>query len=58
MRVIIIGLGEVGSGLYELVKQFHETETLDIKPKQIVGSFDVMHICFSYNNEFVDNALN
>jgi len=58
MRVIIIGLGEVGSGLYELVKQFHETETLDLKPKHIVGSSDVMHICFSYNKEFVDNALN
>ncbi len=57
MRVIVIGLGEVGAGLYELVKQFHEIEKLDVEPKQINGSFDVMHICFRFNSKFVDNVL-
>jgi len=57
MRVIVIGLGEVGTGLYELVKQFHETETLDVEPKQINGPFDVMHICFRFNGKFIDNVL-
>jgi UDP-glucose 6-dehydrogenase len=57
MKVIVIGLGEVGSAIYELVKQFHETETLDIEPKKIVGFFDVMHICFPYTNNFIENVL-
>ncbi|MGD8505669.1 MAG: hypothetical protein PVF15_03285 [Candidatus Bathyarchaeota archaeon] len=58
MRVIVVGLGEVGSAIHELVKQFHETETLDIKPKKIAGFFDVMHICFPCTNKFVENVLN
>lgn len=57
MRVIVIGLGEVGSAIRDLVKQFHETETLDIQPKVITGFFDVMHICFPYTENFVKAVL-
>lgn len=57
MRVIVIGLGEVGSAIHELVKQFHETETLDIDSKKIAGLFDVMHICFRYTEKFIENVL-
>jgi len=57
MKVILIGLGEIGSAIHDLVKQFHETETLDIKPKKIVGFFDVMHICFPYTDKFIKNVL-
>jgi UDP-glucose 6-dehydrogenase len=57
MRVIVIGLGEIGSAIHELVKQFHETETLDIEPKKIIGYFDIMHICFPYTDKFIENVL-
>ena len=58
MKVIVIGLGEVGSAIHELVKQFHKTEALDIELKEIVGPFDVMHICFPYTDRFIENVLN
>ncbi len=55
-RVLIVGLGEIGAPLLEIVREVFQAEGLDIKPKEVHGPFDVLHICFPYGPEFVDIA--
>ncbi len=51
MRTLIIGFGEVGSSLYEIL--------FDIKPvimdieEGVTETFDIIHICFPYSKYFV-----
>jgi UDP-glucose 6-dehydrogenase len=55
MRVLVVGFGEIGRPLYELVKGVHGAEQRDIEPKQVTPNPDVMHVTFPENNieEFV-----
>jgi UDP-N-acetyl-D-mannosaminuronate dehydrogenase len=55
-NVLVIGLGEIGAPLLEIVRGVYHAEGLDIESKQVRGPFDVLHICFPYNPNFVDNA--
>lgn len=57
-NVLVIGLGEIGAPLLEIVKGVYNAEGLDIEPKEINGPFDVLHICFPYNKNFVETAIN
>lgn len=53
MRSLIIGMGEVGSSLYRVVSRCrHRVEWKDIKPKKLTGSYDIMHVCLRYSDEF------
>jgi UDP-N-acetyl-D-mannosaminuronate dehydrogenase len=51
-NILVIGLGEIGAPLLEIVRGVYHAEGLDIEPKQIRGPFDVLHICFPYNPDF------
>jgi hypothetical protein len=55
-KVLVVGLGEIGAPLLEIVRGVYSAEGLDIEPKQIHGPFDVLHICVPYNSDFVDTA--
>jgi len=57
-NVLVIGLGEIGAPLLEIVKGVYDAEGLDIEPKEIHGAFDVLHICFPYSENFVETTTN
>jgi UDP-N-acetyl-D-mannosaminuronate dehydrogenase len=48
-RVVVVGLGEVGRPLLELVAERHEAVGVDISPPAgVAGSVDVMHVCYPF----------
>jgi len=49
--VIVIGLGEVGKALREIVKSKHQTFGVDINLPASVSQCDVMHICFPFQSD-------
>jgi UDP-N-acetyl-D-mannosaminuronate dehydrogenase len=56
-NVLVVGLGEIGAPLLEIVKGVFNGEGLDIQPKEIRGPIDVLHICFPYTPDFVDTTI-
>jgi UDP-N-acetyl-D-mannosaminuronate dehydrogenase len=47
--IVVAGLGEVGTPLFELSSQFHNTIGVDITPPQhIPEKVDVLHICYPF----------
>lgn len=58
MKVLIVGLGEVGSALLEIVKGVYDAVGYDIKnPSELPEKVDVLHICFPYTENFVDSTI-
>ncbi len=56
--VIVVGLGEVGKPLLEIVKSKHQTFGVDIDLSAPVARCDVMHVCFPFQNDtFVEQVL-
>ena len=50
-RVIVVGLGEVGKPLFEIIKTRHEVFGVDIDLAAPVNQCDVMHICFPFGDQ-------
>lgn len=47
--VVVVGLGEVGKPLFELISKYHETMGVDINPpEKITKGVDVLHVCFPF----------
>lgn len=64
MNVIIIGLGEIGSAYYDILKNIYDVYRIDIdKNKSDVGkkrepkNVDVMHICTRYNDKWAIDVI-
>jgi UDP-N-acetyl-D-mannosaminuronate dehydrogenase len=56
--VVIVGLGEVGKPLLEIVKSGYQTFGVDINQPAPVSECDVMHICFPFHDDtFVGQVL-
>lgn len=55
--VLVIGLGEIGAPLLEIVKGVYHAEGLDIEAKELQDSFDILHICIPYTEEFVRTTI-
>jgi UDP-N-acetyl-D-mannosaminuronate dehydrogenase len=56
--VVIVGLGEVGKPLLEIVKSRYRTFAVDINQLASVSQCDVMHICFPFKNDkFVGQVI-
>ena len=49
--VLIVGLGEVGKPLFEIVKTQHEVFGVDIDLPAPVNRCDIMHICFPFRDQ-------
>ena len=53
MKVLIVGLGEVGSALLEIVKGVYDAVGYDIKnPSELPEKVDMLHVCFPYTENF------
>jgi len=55
--VVIVGLGEVGKPLLEVMKGRYRTFGVDINQPAPVSQCDVMHICFPFQNKFVRQVV-
>jgi len=53
MRSIIIGMGEVGRGLFEVLKEYHEVFAKDMDPLEVDG-IEVLNICIPYGDRFIE----
>src|SRR5882762_393705 len=58
-RVVVVGLGEVGKPLLEIVSEHHDAIGIDIAPPVgEVGPVDVLHICFPFEiKDFVGETV-
>jgi UDP-N-acetyl-D-mannosaminuronate dehydrogenase len=45
-KVVVVGLGEVGKPLLELVSRYYEVFGVDISPVERIEQVDVLHICY------------
>jgi len=55
--VVIVGLGEVGKPLLEVMKGRYRTFGVDINQPAPVSQCDVMHICFPFQSKFVRQVV-
>lgn len=55
MKSLIIGKGQVGQSLYNVLKQAHEVYIRDIEPIEI-NDVKVLHLCFPYSDKFIEQA--
>jgi len=59
MKTLIIGGGEIGNSLYEILAKEYECDLYDSKhgvgPLKVFkeNNYDIIHICFPYNEHFV-----
>jgi UDP-N-acetyl-D-mannosaminuronate dehydrogenase len=55
--VVVVGLGEIGKPLLQLISRHHDVLGVDISPVERVHPVDVMHICFPFQvPDFVGEA--
>jgi UDP-N-acetyl-D-mannosaminuronate dehydrogenase len=48
-KVVVVGLGEIGRPLFELVSQHYSAVGVDISPPtEVMVGVDVMHVCFPF----------
>jgi UDP-N-acetyl-D-mannosaminuronate dehydrogenase len=47
-KVAVVGLGEIGKPIFELVSKYRDTMGIDIAPKEGIGQVDVMHVCYPF----------
>jgi UDP-N-acetyl-D-mannosaminuronate dehydrogenase len=47
-KIVVVGLGEIGKPLLQLISEHHDALGVDISPVDRVSPVDVMHICFPF----------
>jgi len=48
-EIVVVGLGEIGRPLFELVSTRHHATGVDLQPKEIEAECDILHICFPFD---------
>jgi UDP-N-acetyl-D-mannosaminuronate dehydrogenase len=53
-KTVVVGLGEVGKPLFQLISKHHDTIGIDISPVEVSDAVDVLHICYPFQiSDFV-----
>jgi UDP-N-acetyl-D-mannosaminuronate dehydrogenase len=47
-KVVVVGLGEVGKPLFELLSRRYETVGVDISPAGVIENIAVLHVCYPF----------
>jgi UDP-N-acetyl-D-mannosaminuronate dehydrogenase len=47
-KVVVVGLGEVGKPLFELLSNYHDTVGVDISPVESIQQVDILHVCYPF----------
>jgi len=55
--VIVVGLGEVGRPLFELIREKYNAIGIDIDPVITDGECAVLHICYPFSERFVRTTV-
>ena len=53
--VLVVGLGEIGGPLLEILREAHQAAGRDIEDRPFDG-VQVLHLCFPYTSDFVSSA--
>jgi UDP-N-acetyl-D-mannosaminuronate dehydrogenase len=58
-KVVVVGLGEIGKPLFELISRRHHTVGVDISPPlEEIEPMDVLHVCYPFQiNNFVGETI-
>jgi UDP-N-acetyl-D-mannosaminuronate dehydrogenase len=58
-RVVVVGLGEVGKPIFELISRHHHTIGVDISPPlEEIEQVDILHVCYPFQiNDFVGETV-
>ena len=56
-NILVIGLGEIGAPLLEIVKGTYNAQGLDIEVREITESIDLIHICYPYSENFIQTSI-
>lgn len=54
MKTLIVGMGEVGSALKEVLGSTYEIHTKDIGLSEVPKGIEMMHVCIRYSDKFLD----
>lgn len=55
---VVVGLGEVGKPLLELISERHEAIGVDLTPVEVPGKVDVLHVCFPFEiSDFIGECI-
>jgi len=55
MNTIVIGAGEIGTSLCNVLKKQYQVTLVDKNPL-IKGRFEVMHVCFPFSETFIEDV--
>ena len=47
-KIVVVGLGEIGKPLMQLMSQQHEVVGVDISPARSVDGVEVLHVCYPF----------
>lgn len=56
MTNLVIGMGEVGSAVAGVLSEEYIVVTHDKNHEDIIDKIDVIHICFGYSEDFIDEV--
>lgn len=57
-KVVVVGLGEIGKPLFEIVSSVHNAVGVDVSPVEVAGPVDVMHVCFPFQiKDFIGETI-
>ncbi len=48
-KVVVVGLGEIGKPLFDLVSKSNFAVGVDISPVGRIGEVDILHVCYPFN---------
>ena len=57
-KVVVVGLGEIGKPLFQLISEHREVFGVDISPAGRIDQVDVMHVCYPFQiKDFIGETL-
>lgn len=57
-KVVVVGMGEVGKPLFDLISKYYNTVRVDLDPVEVSGHVDVMHVCYPFQiNDFIGETI-
>lgn len=54
-KSLVIGMGEIGKAVAEVIG---DCQTLDVEKRPIITPLDILHICFPYSENFINEVEN
>lgn len=57
-KVVVVGMGEVGKPLFDLVSKYYDVVGIDLDHVEVSGHIDVMHVCYPFQiKDFIGETL-